>query len=253
MSIKNLTKEKLEDYILQQKLTTVQIAELESVDKRSVLYRINKFQIPYDKNQHKKKFDDNDYIGNRYYNTVITNIEIDTLHVSGIVFVAKCDCGNTLKDYPRKFINGERKTCGKPTCQFKRELNRINGNKSSIAAFTGYEEIYGSRWASWRLGAEARNIQFDISIEYAWNVFLAQNRKCALSGIDIGFGGKWNSTDTTASLDRIDSSKPYIEGNIQWVHKKLNIMKSDMSDEQFTEWCGKVWLYRASINERSIS
>lgn len=41
----------------------------------------------------------------------------------------------------------------------------------------------------------------------------------------------------TASLDRIDSSKGYIEGNVQWVHKRINKMKLDDSDTEFIEWC----------------
>lgn len=237
MSLENLTRKKLEEYIIQQKLTVEEIAKLEDVKKRSVFYRLNKLQILYDKNYGRRKYKGQDYIGNRYYNTIIIGVEFNSLIVKGTVLVAQCDCGNILRDYPRKFINGKRKTCGKPTCSFKRKLNRINGNKSSIASFTGYEEIYGSRWASWRIGAENRNLEFSITIQYGWEIFIGQNRKCALSGIDLNFGGKWNSSNTTASLDRIDSSKGYIVGNIQWVHKKLNIMKGEMSDEQFTALC----------------
>ena len=31
----------------------------------------------------------------------------------------------------------------------------------------------------------------------------------------------------TASLDRIDSTKGYVRGNIQWVHKDINWFKRD--------------------------
>ena len=44
-------------------------------------------------------------------------------------------------------------------------------------------------------------------------------------------------TRQTASLDRIDSNLDYIEGNVQWVHKRVNAMKSDMSTKEFLEWC----------------
>jgi hypothetical protein len=50
-----------------------------------------------------------------------------------------------------------------------------------------------------------------------------------------------NSGSTgTASLDRIDSSKGYEEGNIQWVHKHINFMKRTYSQEYFIDMCKKV-------------
>jgi len=44
----------------------------------------------------------------------------------------------------------------------------------------------------------------------------------------------------TASLDRIDSSKGYIEGNVQWVHRKINMMKQSYTQEEFIELCQAV-------------
>jgi hypothetical protein len=46
--------------------------------------------------------------------------------------------------------------------------------------------------------------------------------------------------EPTASLDRIDSSKGYIEGNLQWVHKNINMLKGNMLDNTFIEWCHKI-------------
>ena len=156
----------------------------------------------------------------------------------------KCDCGNEGFEVLRKLKNGERQNCGLSGCEHFHELRKNNGRK---AKFTGYEDIYGSRWASWRIGAERRDIDFDIDIEYAWDIFLKQDRRCALSGVPIEFGNSYNKT-ISASLDRIDSKKGYIKDNIQWVHKSVNIMKRDFSDEKFIEWCTKVSTHRAITN-----
>lgn len=43
-----------------------------------------------------------------------------------------------------------------------------------------------------------------------------------------------------ASLDRIDSSKGYIEGNVQWVTYQANLSKHVMTMKQLYEFCRKV-------------
>jgi hypothetical protein len=80
-------------------------------------------------------------------------------------------------------------------------------------------------------GADKRRYSFEISIEEVWEIFENQNKKCALSGVDINFENK------TASLDRIDSTKGYVKNNVQWVHKIINQMKSNRTDRVFIEWC----------------
>jgi len=43
-----------------------------------------------------------------------------------------------------------------------------------------------------------------------------------------------------ASLDRIDNNKGYIEGNVQWVIKKINYMKNTLSEKNFINLCNKI-------------
>lgn len=174
----------------------------------------------------------------------------DKRKVAGYRAICICDCGKEIEEFPRKIINGQRKTCGIKGCPYFHQVRVDSSKKSSIGSFTGHEGIYGSRWAAWRIGAEKRGLEFKITKEYAWNLFIEQDKKCALSGTELCFDGKWNSTKTTASLDRIDSSKGYVEGNIQWVHKKINLMKGNMTDEEFTTICKSVFLWRETLNKR---
>ena len=41
----------------------------------------------------------------------------------------------------------------------------------------------------------------------------------------------------TMSLDRIDNNKGYIEENVQWVHKDINMMKRIYSQDYFIYMC----------------
>jgi hypothetical protein len=43
-----------------------------------------------------------------------------------------------------------------------------------------------------------------------------------------------------ASLDRIDSSIGYVEGNVAWVYKPINIMKQTLNSAEFIDLCKKI-------------
>jgi hypothetical protein len=145
-------------------------------------------------------------------------------------WLCKCKCGSV------KHINGKHLKKAKITsCGCKR-------NKQSPRR-TGYKEIPGNHLQSIKLKAAKRNLEFTISDKEIWDIYLEQNKKCALSGIAIDFplnqNKKYRSCQT-ASLDRIDSSKGYVTGNVQWVHKHINLMKQDLLNEEFIDWCKKV-------------
>jgi hypothetical protein len=138
----------------------------------------------------------------------------------------KCDCGNEVNIRATNLQSGTTRSCG---C-ISKTIGPMNPN------FKGYEEISLGYWNGLINGARSRNIYFNISIEYAWNLYAKQHKKCALSGRDINFCiGRLKKGD--ASLDRIDSSKGYVKGNVQWVHKVLNKMKMNMPNDAFIDWC----------------
>lgn len=49
---------------------------------------------------------------------------------------------------------------------------------------------------------------------------------------------------TNASLDRIDSSKPYEKGNVQLVCAVTNFMKHDMTVDEMKDWCEAILAYQ---------
>ncbi len=109
--------------------------------------------------------------------------------------------------------------------------------------FKGYKDIHLKFFNSIKAGAETRNLTFNITIEYISDLLNLQNYKCCLSGQEIflrKIGALTTSTDSTASLDRIDSTKGYVEGNCQWVHKNINKMKNNLDQDYFIEMCKKV-------------
>jgi hypothetical protein len=87
-----------------------------------------------------------------------------------------------------------------------------------------------------------RSIPLELTIEEAWTLFRSQNATCALSGLPIGFG---IGTKTTASIDRIDSEGPYKLGNVQWVHKHINMMKGPLPQHRFLELCSTIHTFES--------
>ncbi len=147
-----------------------------------------------------------------------------------------CSCGTEKIVYICNLKKGHTTSCG---C-FRAAL-------AANRRWTGFGEISGHYWSLVQYGCtvRSRKIEFNITIEYTWNLFLEQDRKCALSGQNLIFAKTFKTrTEQTASLDRIDSSKGYIEGNVQWVHKNINIMKSNFTEEDFINWCELIAKYR---------
>ena len=96
-----------------------------------------------------------------------------------------------------------------------------------------------------------RGLSFDLDIDYLWDLFLKQNKKCALTKVDINIVNatiSYNYHLNTASLDRIDSNQGYIKNNIRWVSKSINYMKNIMTDEQVWELCE---IIKESMNKKS--
>jgi len=118
-------------------------------------------------------------------------------------------------------------------------------NKNSLWKGTG--DLSGRYWCSIRTGAKNRNIDFFITKKYAWDLFLQQNKKCDISGIEIILEASYKyKSNQTASIDRIDSNKGYIKGNIHWVHKDINRMKSTYDLYYFIEICKRISKYNES-------
>lgn len=126
----------------------------------------------------------------------------------------------------------------------KREHTKSEKLENFWKGRRSHHTISGSFFNSIVNGARQRNIEIMITIDYIWSLFEKQNGKCALSGLSLRFNLSGENRNTrTASLDRIDSSKGYIEGNVQWVHRQINKMKMDLDESEFIDFCKAVFIH----------
>lgn len=130
-------------------------------------------------------------------------------------FKAKWKCQTCNNEWEATIANRARGSkC--PNCK------SINSRGNKNARWKGHGEISGRQWT--------RLKKYGISIEQAWEQFLNQNRRCALTGRMM--------TVEKATLD--------IEGTtFQWIDKNVQVVKRDMPNEEFVTMCKEVALYHA--------
>lgn len=147
----------------------------------------------------------------------------------------KCECGLEKVILMSSVVSGSTRSCG---CK---NPGRFVGQKSLF--FEGYEGIFKTYWGNIQIRAKERGLSFNLDIKDAWNKFISQDKKCALSGLPIKFSSRCKSYDGNASLDRIDSSKGYEISNVQWVDKRVNRLKWNLKDSDFVKLCTVVGDY----------
>ena len=146
-----------------------------------------------------------------------------------------CECGNTIQRREDALLDREHQSCGCDT-------SRLQAANAHRIKWKGVGQLGKTFFTSCQKSAKKRGIEFGITIDEAWSQFEKQNGICALSGVSIKLCGNTpiGRKKNTASLDRIDSTKGYTPDNIQWVHKKVNIMKNIFDESEFIQWCEKI-------------
>lgn len=176
-------------------------------------------------------------------------------------WLVKCKCGN--ENFVRSDILKSNTARKCRICSNKEKFIRnVNLGKMHSKNFSpnhqGIGELSRMLYSHYKRGAKRRNIEFKVSIEDLWDLYKDQNGKCNLTGEPI-FLKSQNKNDTityskngysnldfskfNASLDRKDSNYGYVLGNIQWVLRRVNMIKNDLSQDEFLNLCKKITNY----------
>jgi hypothetical protein len=144
----------------------------------------------------------------------------------------KCPyCDTVFLAEPLHIWQDNTKSCGCSTYKWR-----------TCNTYTGTKDISGNYFGRLIANAKCRNLEFTITKEYIQQLLEKQNYKCALTGLVIC--GSRNTVkkcstyqEQTASLDRIDPTKGYTTENVQWVHKNINNIKHNFTEEQLLQYC----------------
>ena len=172
----------------------------------------------------KKGIHQYDIVGERFGSLVVMN-RAPNRNTRQSWWTCRCDCGREVEVRGIKLVNHHTKSCG---C--------LKGSKPSYN-FNGYGDLSGKYWKQIQRHAKEKKFEFNLTKENIWHLFQQQNKKCAISGLDIELSRRGPQT---ASLDRIDSNKGYCEDNVQWVHKDIQKLKSNFPEEKLLFLCKQV-------------
>lgn len=170
------------------------------------------------KNEYKYK----NLIGKMFGKWTVVGIEKTKNRRKAIV---QCHCGFIKTLFISSLTKGTSSGC--KLCTTPRGVTHNKWN--------GYEEISGTYWRRLFENAKKRKLEFNISIEYIWKLYYQSGKKCKLSCLPLTHST--SNKRGTASLDRIDSSIGYVEGNCQWLHKTINLMKQHLDEKEFINMC----------------
>ena len=154
------------------------------------------------------------------------------------MFIRCCpDCaGDIIYRWPSQVKLAEERNSVCKSCRTRRanKSNKRNAAKEGNPAWKGYKGV-GYKWFSKYFERGGRKKTGSITIEDAYSQLEKQNFRCALTDQYL----PW-SEDSGMSIDRVDSSIGYELGNIQLVHKDVNLMKNHFDQDYFILVCKQI-------------
>ena len=104
-----------------------------------------------------------------------------------------------------------------------------------------------NKWRNSKYRAKRAKIPFSLTRAEAYQIFIDQRGRCALTGKKITIATtkqEWRERlPNHGSMDRIDSDGGYTRDNVQWTLVSANQAKGSFHDEEFVEMCKAVVKY----------
>lgn len=217
-----------------------------------------------------------DLVGERFGKLLVTSRSQPKYYDGNMraSWICKCDCGKVVTICGRRLKKEKTRSCG-CGCTNNTGYNKLKPMVSHTCRICN--KVFESRSTTPYCSKECYRIDYrdlsGLSVEDKYFEILYQNlhhRKqevsvtpsllkeiwekqsgiCALSGQVMK--NPWDENvirrdQAKASLDRIDSSKGYVLGNIQFVMYGVNRAKSNLKQQDFIKMCGDIYNYSGTL------
>jgi hypothetical protein len=163
-----------------------------------------------------------------------------------------CEFDKPLSEIKRSEKYERKHFCSR-TCVGKHSGNWYNPNATyyDITKHSGNSRDKYTNFRYHFRNIKRRNKDVDITMDDMMEIWDSQEGICPFTGVKLILNSYTKIVDNilfVASLDRIDSSKGYIKGNVRWISKGINFMKSDKNDEEVWEMCRMIYENYKKIN-----
>ena len=180
------------------------------------------------------------------YNTKLIEVECDN---------CGCISKKPLSEYNRNIKLSRHNFCSRRCVAIFR--NKLRKGMCSSLQYEHLLKICGNRrdqYSPFRyiLGNIRRRFKdYDIDLEYLKLLWESQEGICPYTGLKLVLPSYHNNVEyfKLASLDRIDSSKGYVKGNLQYISLPINFMKNTKSDKDVKQFLKQISSYTSHFCE----
>lgn len=156
--------------------------------------------------------------------------------------------------YKKRYYETVAKPSGKNKSNYEKhkvkrlETNRAKKLKTSkdpvallhrrwVRSLSTSERFLWDLWKQFQFTSKQRDIEFLLTYDELCKLYLDQNQLCIYTKLPLELS---KNNRMTISIDRVDSSKGYSLENCVLCGAIINLMKLDLTIEEFKYFCGKV-------------
>lgn len=181
----------------------------------------------------RKDIDPTDIIGKRFGKLVVVKY-LGRKHIGKSeriepIYLCECDCGNTKEIRRHSLVSSGTSSCGcyKNNPHFNRRVGRFNKHASL-------------KLLSIKQGAAKRGLEYKLDDSYATSLINSNCYYCGCLPCSETKDLTYDESTLFNGIDRIDSSKGYVIGNVVPCCKWCNQAKSTMSQADFYIWVQRI-------------
>jgi hypothetical protein len=155
----------------------------------------------------------------------------------------QCDCGNTVSRDVHNAVNGYTNSCGCLRIESTlKNLAKVDRTKDQWCKLPTGEASKRALFNHYKSAAKKKGLDFELSLERFTELTSSICHYCDTPPRKVYTNSKVNNGGYLCNgVDRLDSAKGYVEGNIVGCCTKCNLGKHTMSERDFLDWVQKVY------------